>query len=95
MKTFNIHEAKTNLSRLVEAAANGEEIVIAKAGKPMAKLVAITREKGPRTLGALAGSVKESADCWAGDPDIEALFYGSDSESEERVRVAEPPPRES
>lgn len=36
--TFNIHEAKTNLSKLVERAAKGEEIIIAKAGKPMARL---------------------------------------------------------
>ncbi|MBI2536170.1 MAG: type II toxin-antitoxin system prevent-host-death family antitoxin [Gemmatimonadetes bacterium] len=40
MKIYNIHQAKTHLSRLVEAAAAGEEILIAKAGKPMAKLVA-------------------------------------------------------
>ncbi|MND34536.1 hypothetical protein D3C80_251550 [compost metagenome] len=41
MKTVNIHEAKTHLSRLVEEAANGEGIVIAKAGKPMVKVVAL------------------------------------------------------
>ena len=40
MRTVNIHEAKTHLSRLVEDAAGGEEIVIAKAGKPVAHLVA-------------------------------------------------------
>ena len=39
MKTFNIHEAKTHLSRLVEAAAKGEPFIIAKAGKPMVKVL--------------------------------------------------------
>jgi prevent-host-death family protein len=42
MKTFNIHEAKTHLSRLVEEAANGEPFIIAKAGKPMVKVLSLT-----------------------------------------------------
>lgn len=41
MKTFNIHEAKTHLSRLVEDAANGEPFIIAKAGKPMVKVMSL------------------------------------------------------
>ena len=41
MKTFNIHEAKTNLSRLIDQAVNGEAFIIAKAGKPMVKVVSI------------------------------------------------------
>jgi prevent-host-death family protein len=56
MTTVNIHVAKTHLSRLVERAAAGEEIIIAKAGKPMARLVPLTAErKQPRKLGTLAG----------------------------------------
>jgi prevent-host-death family protein len=55
MQTVNIHEAKTHLSRLVEDAAAGEEIIIAKAGKPMAKLVPIEAKKGLRKLGLLEG----------------------------------------
>jgi prevent-host-death family protein len=49
MKQVNIHYAKTHLSRLLEEAAHGEDIVIAKAGKPLAKLVpmTITRERQP------------------------------------------------
>lgn len=90
MKTYNIHQAKTHLSRLVEAAAAGEEIVIAKAGKPMAKLVAVSAHAGPRVLGALAGEVRESADCWAPDPELEALFYDTASDADEVPRVAEP-----
>ena len=92
MKTYNIHQAKTQLSRLVEAAAAGEEIVIAKAGKPMAKLVALSAAGGPRVLGRLAGAVRESDDCWVPDPELEALFYGEAEASNVR-RVAEPPPR--
>lgn len=53
----NIHEAKTHLSRLVERAAAGEEIIIGKAGRPMARLVAYTERKQPRRPGALKGAV--------------------------------------
>ena len=90
MKTYNIHQAKTHLSRLVEAAASGEEIVIAKAGKPMAKLVPVSAAAGPRVLGALAGKVRESADCWEPDVELEALFYGSEPGAAGPRRVAEP-----
>lgn len=57
MQTINIHAAKTHLSRLLEEVAAGEEIVIAKAGKPMAKLVPLTsaKERPKRQLGSLAG----------------------------------------
>jgi len=73
-----MHEAKTHLSRLVDEAARGEEIVIAKAGRPIVRLVPVTGTRGLRPLGALAGKVNESADCWATDPDLEALFYGEE-----------------
>ena len=57
MRTINIHAAKTHFSRLVDDAAAGEDILIAKAGKPVARLSPLTPvEAGPRrTLGALAG----------------------------------------
>ncbi len=80
MKTVNIHEAKTHLSRLVEEAAAGTEIVIAKAGKPMVRLVPVTSLEGPRELGLLAGRVRESEGWWAPDPEIESLFYGEPDE---------------
>jgi prevent-host-death family protein len=51
---INIHEAKTQLSRLVEDAAAGKEIVIAKAGKPMARLLPVESKRGPRKLGILS-----------------------------------------
>ena len=51
METINIHEAKTHLSRLVEKAAKGEPFIIAKAGKPMVKVVPLEDEKPPRRPG--------------------------------------------
>ena len=54
MRQVNIHEAKTTLSRLVEAAGSGETIVLARAGKPVAKLVGLGRRRGIR-LGTLEG----------------------------------------
>lgn len=56
MPTINIHEAKTHLSRFVDQAAAGEEIVIARAGKPVARLVALATESPqPRKLGLATG----------------------------------------
>jgi prevent-host-death family protein len=57
MQTVNVHAAKTHFSRLVDQAAAGEEIIIVKAGKPVAKLVPLTppHDRRKRRLGALAG----------------------------------------
>jgi prevent-host-death family protein len=57
MPTVNIHDAKTHLSRLVETAAGGETVVIAKAGRPVAKLTALDAPSGAtrRRLGFMAG----------------------------------------
>ena len=60
MKTINIHAAKTHLSALVEEAAEGNEIVIAKAGKPVARLVALERPAFGLALGALKGRIHAS-----------------------------------
>ncbi len=58
MTTLNLYEAKTRLSELVDRAADGEEIVIGKYGKPMARLVPYTQVADvPRTPGAWAGRV--------------------------------------
>jgi prevent-host-death family protein len=63
VKTINLYEAKTQLSQLVERAAKGEEIVIGKSGKPMARLVAYAPEDlTPRVPGAWAGRVVIHAD---------------------------------
>jgi prevent-host-death family protein len=71
MQTVNVHDAKTHFSRLVDQAAAGEEIVIAKAGKPVAKLVPLTppHERPKRRLGALAGVAVIPADFDAPLPD--------------------------
>ena len=58
MTTVNIHAAKTHLSRLVDEAAAGQEIVIARAGKPVARLVALDPNKKRRALGGLEGQFK-------------------------------------
>ncbi|MDQ6928673.1 MAG: type II toxin-antitoxin system Phd/YefM family antitoxin [Actinomycetota bacterium] len=70
----NLHEAKTHLSRLVQRAAAGEEIVIAKAGVPMARLVPYTTEAGPRRLGIWKGRVKMGDDFFDADASIEESF---------------------
>jgi prevent-host-death family protein len=58
MKRVNIHEAKTGLSKLVERAEAGEEVIIARAGKPVAKLVPLSRARGRRRLGLLDGKFR-------------------------------------
>lgn len=58
MKHVNIHEAKTGLSKLVERAEAGEEVIIARAGKPAAKLVPLTKVRGRRRLGLLDGKFR-------------------------------------
>ena len=74
----NIHEAKTHFSRLVDRAAAGEEIVIGKAGKPVAKLVPYSESKEPRQPGGWEGRVWMSEDYDEWTPDLEAMFYGDD-----------------
>jgi prevent-host-death family protein len=75
--TINIHEAKTHLSRLVEQAAAGKEIVIAKAGKPMARLVPMESAVQPKKLGQLKGKIKVPDDFNAPlDAATLALFQG-------------------
>lgn len=57
-KVVNIHEAKTNLSRIVDDVAAGAEVVIAKAGKPMARLVPFVSTARPKKLGLLKGKIR-------------------------------------
>ena len=58
MKQVNIYEAKTHLSKLVDEAAQGEEIIIARAGKPAARLTRVSLRQARRKLGALDGQFK-------------------------------------
>jgi prevent-host-death family protein len=75
MNTVNIHEAKTQLSRLVDRAANGEAFVIAKAGKPLVKVSAIDAPSEPRRLGFLKGEIEVPEDFdRMGEGEIAALF---------------------
>ncbi len=53
MRVVNMHEAKSNLSKLVEEALEGEEVIIAKAGKPVAKLIPYEPKPEPRRFGAM------------------------------------------
>jgi prevent-host-death family protein len=55
MRTVNVHEAKTHLSRLLEAVEAGEEVLIARAGRPVARLGPLIGAAQPRRLGVLAG----------------------------------------
>ena len=80
MKSINIHQAKTHHSRLVELAAGGEPFVIAKAGRPMVKVVALegAAAGASRRLGFMAGEIDVPADFdQMQAPLIEALFDGS------------------
>lgn len=79
MRTVNMHEAKTHLSRLVDAAAKGEPFVIARAGKPLVKVVAIGAEPAAaaRRTGFLKGqfNVPDDFDTMF-QAEIEEMFYG-------------------
>ncbi|KNG92159.1 type II toxin-antitoxin system Phd/YefM family antitoxin [Pseudaestuariivita atlantica] len=77
MKTVNIHDAKTHLSRLIDAATKGEPFVIARAGKPLVKVEALT-ETPPRRVGFLAGAanVPDDFDTMGAD-EIAEMFNGT------------------
>ena len=75
MNTVNIHEAKTQLSRLVDRAARGEAFVIAKAGKPLVKVSAVDAPVEPKRLGFLKGEIEVPEDFnRMGEREIAALF---------------------
>lgn len=78
MQTINIHQAKTNLSKLIEKTSKGEEVIIAKAGKPVAKLVAYKEKLKPRKPGLWKGKIWVSADFDDEDEEINKLFYGEE-----------------
>lgn len=74
MRTVNVYAAKTQLSRLIDEAAAGNEIVIARAGRPVARLVPM--ERGKRRLGILAGKLNVPADFDAPLPDDVLSSFG-------------------
>ena len=81
MQIFNIHDAKTHLSRLVDLAVNGEPFVIAKAGKPMVLVIRFepTGQTEPKRLGFLNGQISVPDDFdTLGQAEIEQLFCGNE-----------------
>lgn len=69
MQIMNIHEAKTQFSKLIEAVLQGEEVIIAKSGKPVARLAAIRTDVPVRRPGALKGKISVADDFDAPLPD--------------------------
>ncbi len=79
MRTVNIHEAKTHLSRLIAEAVNGEPFVIARAGKPLVKVESVEapEQKAKRRIGFLEGKFNVPDDFdEMGREEIERMFYG-------------------
>ena len=77
MQAVNIHHAKTHLSRLVDEAARGREIIIARAGKPVARLVPLSESPRKKKFGLLKGRIRIAADFDAPLPDdVLDLFEG-------------------
>jgi prevent-host-death family protein len=71
----NIHEAKTHLSRLLRRVAAGEEVTIARAGVPVAKLIAASSQMKSRPMGMDKDKIWIAEDFDAPDPGLETLFY--------------------
>lgn len=87
MKSINIHEAKTHLSRLVERVEAGEEIIIAKAGRPAARLVPLEGARKPVKIGGLKARVPLPDDFnTMFESEIEALFAGVQAPARGRKR---------
>jgi prevent-host-death family protein len=79
MEIVNMHEAKTHLSRLVEKAAAGESFIIAKAGKPMVKVIPIVAAKPMRRIGSMKGQIEVPDDFdTMGQDEIIAMFEGEE-----------------
>lgn len=79
MVTVNIHEAKTQLSKLVDQAVKGEAFVIAKAGKPLVKVAALDVPEAPQRLGFLTGEISVPKDFnTMGESEIAGLFGSED-----------------
>lgn len=72
--TVNMHEAKTQLSRLVSRVQEGEEILIARAGKPVARLTRVERKVEPRRIGTAKGRVRMAKDFDAPVPGFEEFY---------------------
>ncbi|MGH3544990.1 MAG: type II toxin-antitoxin system Phd/YefM family antitoxin [Mycobacteriales bacterium] len=91
----NVYEAKTRLSKLLEQVEAGEEVVIARNGKPVAQLIPAQRRKEPRVPGAWKGKVWIADDFDAPDPELEDLFYNGPIFPEDPIRSIDELPPES
>lgn len=80
MTTVNIYEAKTRLSALIAEAEAGGEVVIAKAGRPVVRLVPVDQPLSPRTPGAMKGKIELAEDFDAFDAEIERWFSSEDEQ---------------
>ena len=88
MRTYNIHEAKTHLSRLIDLAVKGEPFIIAKSGKPLVKVLAIDAlaAKEPTRLGFMAGQIKVPDDFdRMGEDEINRMFGLEDLPNEDEL----------
>lgn len=74
MQLANIHLAKTNLSNLINRALAGEEVIIARAGEPLVRLVPVHQDTRPRQGGQLKGQIWIAEDFDAADSELEKLF---------------------
>lgn len=81
----NVHEAKTHLSRLLQRVESGEEIIIARSGTPIARLVPVKSSR-KEAQGMDEGKIWIADDFDVPDPEIEALFYGDPSPKRRRKR---------
>jgi prevent-host-death family protein len=71
MSIFTIHQAKTNLSRLIEKASEGEEVIIARGSKPVARVVPVGEVKGKRQPGSLKGKLRVGPEFFEALPIVE------------------------
>jgi len=82
----NIHEAKTHLSQLLQKVAQGEEVIISRAGVPVARLMPVMRMEKKRPLGIARGEIWMAEDFDAPLPELERLFYDAPVTSPARRR---------
>ncbi len=78
MRQVNIHEAKTHLSRLIEAVERGEEIIIARNGKPVARLCPPRKQYTPRRPGSLKGKIRIAPDFDQTPEEVLETYYESE-----------------
>lgn len=93
MKTFNIQAAKTHLSRLIDEVVAGEEITIAKAGKPLVRLIPYKAPGTVRRGGQFAAEIWEAPDCWSDESElaesIASPLYTLEEHQSTRLKAAE------